>query len=447
MIRELQNYINLKLSFELPNIIVKQRESEEPKVYEGPGSLYQDEEGNLILKMYSNISESFSSIFNDDSPPGKIIAENNYYDLTAVDMYGKIWKSEKVSIGKNYGDGGKFLIILAGLNKVTCEENLPEIENGSTLILYFNKNIKLPVSPFFEIPELKEKEIYKNVRLFTTLKIRDYQIIISEQTNWIEFNISSKQSALPKNIDSRICEALQFITYTKLNWFFFYKFEGKKYYQKLNNYNYYKIIEGLTPPYNINSGTSKPNWEMFKLYLNYILDYPNPQKYHTISSLLNLIIQAEKLPIDTRFQTICICIESILKSEFDFEIEVDIKLKEHQLDLIGYINENINNEEYKKRLKSLIGQLSNTRPVDKLYKLANDNLIEERMILDWEWLRHPLIHGERIKTEKLQEYLDKYYSTLTLFYQLIFLKIGYIGKYTDYSSVKWPTKEFKNKLN
>jgi len=90
--------------------------------------------------------------------------------------------------------------------------------------------------------------------------------------------------------------------------------------------------------------------------------------------------------------------------------------------------------------------LSNSRPVDKLYKLADDKLIEARLIKDWENLRHRMIHGERIQTENLQEYLNKYYSTLTLFYQLIFLKIGYTGRYTDYSVSNWPLKEFNKTL-
>jgi hypothetical protein len=281
--------------------------------------------------------------------------------------------------------------------------------------------------------------------VFATLKVRDYQVIISEQTNWVEFNISSKQSSLPKNIDLRICEALQLITYTKLNWFFFYKFEGNKHYQRLNNYTSYNIIEGFTPPFQINSGASKPNWEMFKLYLDYIIDYPVLNKYHPISSLVNLIIQAEKLPIEARFQTICICVESITKLEFDLKIQSDQKLKEEQEKIAEFINQNID-KKYWNRFQGLLAQLSNTRPIDKLYKLANDKFIEEELIKDWEELRHRTIHGERIQNEKLQEYLDKYYSTLILFYQLVFLKIGYVGKFTDYSRPGWPSKEFQKVL-
>lgn len=442
---EFQKYIDLKFIYELPEIIIEQRTSINPKTYTGPGAVEQDEDGNLILKMYSKSSESTKDLFKNESKPGRLIKDSDYYKIIAKDMYGSTWNSNKVRIDKHYGQGGKFLIIYAKLNQIFCEANLYELESRSTLILNINKDLQLPVAPFFEIQEIKEKEFYKNVRVFCATKVRDYQIIVYKQSNWIEVNISSKISDLPKNIDLRICEALQLITYTKLNWFFYEKFEGKKNYQKLNNINSYNIIKGFTPPFDINSTYSEQIWKIFKLYLDYILDYPIPDKYHPISSLLNLIIQAEKLPIETRFQTICICVESILKSEFDLKIDADSKLIENRSNIIKFIVENVD-EKYKDRLQGLLGQLSNVRSVDKLYKLATDRLIEERLIKDWEDLRHPTIHGERIQSDRLQEYLDKYYSTLTLFYQLIFLKIGYTGRFTDYSSPNWPLRDFQNTL-
>lgn len=442
MIRELQKYIELNFIYELPEIVIKQRSSKSPKIYKGPGSINQDENGKLILKMYSKSPESPEFLFNTKSHPGKIIDDSEYYDITAKDMYGFTWNSEKVSIGKHYGQGGKFLIIFAELHQIDCESHLYEVETKSSLILAFNNDLQLPVAPFIETPEIKQNEFYKNVRVYCALKVRDYQIIVFNQSNWIEVNINSKSSNLPENVDLRICEALQFITYTKLNWFYYEKFEGKKNYQKLNNINSYNVIRGSTPPFIINFTSSEPNWKIFKLYLDYILDYPIPNKYHPISSLLNLIIQAEKLPIESRFQTICICVESILNSEFNLEIEDDSKLKDNQITIVNFIDEKVD-EEYRERLKGLLAQLSNTRPVDKLYKLAKDKLIEERLIKDWEYLRNRTLHGERIQTGRLQDYLNKYYSSLALFYKLIFLKIGYIGLYTDYSISGWPNMEIK----
>lgn len=439
---EFQKYIELKFTYELPEIIITQRISNNPKTYTGPGSIEQDEDGNLILKMYSKSAESPEGLFKNESIPGKLIKDSDYYDIIAKDMYGFTWNSKKVRIDKHFGQDGKFLIISAELYQIFCEAALYKLETKSSLILDINKDLQLPIAPFFEIPEVKEKEFYKNVRVFCTLKVRDYQIIVFNQSKWIEISISSKLSNLPDNIDLRICEALQFITFTKLNWFYYEKFEGKTNYQKLNNINFYNINGGSTPPFRINFTSSEPNWKLFKLYLDHILDYTIPNKYHPISSLLNLIIQAEKLPIETRFQTICICVESILNSEFDLEIEVDSKLKENQTNIVRFIDEKVD-KEYRDRLQALVAQLSNTRPVDKLYSLANDKLIEERLIKDWKDLRHRIIHGERIQTERLQDYMNKYYSSLTLFYKLIFIKIRYVGLYTDYSISGWPNREIK----
>ncbi len=442
MLREIPDYIDLKFTLELPEIIISQRKQNNPNIYTGPGSIYQNKNGQLLLKLYSKSSESSTSFFNNNLEPGKIIADKEYYNVKALDMYGHTWVSNRVRIDKHYGQGGKYLIIFSRINQIGSEQELREIEINSSLTLFLNKKIKLPSAPFIEDKTILENKFYKNVRIFSNLLIRDYKITFLERSNWIEILASSRKSKLPENIDLRICEALQFITFTKLNWFYYEKFEGKTNNQKLNNINFYNINRGSTPPFRINFTSSEPNWRLFKLYLDHILDYTIPNKYHPISSLLNLIIQAEKLPIETRFQTICICVESILNSEFDLEIEVDSKLKENQTNIVRFIDEKVD-KEYRDRLQALVAQLSNTRPVDKLYSLANDKLIEERLIKDWKDLRHRIIHGERIQTERLQDYMNKYYSSLTLFYKLIFIKIRYVGLYTDYSISGWPNREIK----
>ncbi len=43
----------------------------------------------------------------------------------------------------------------------------------------------------------------------------------------------------------------------------------------------------------------------------------------------------------------------------------------------------------------------------------------------------------------LQEFLELSNKVLILFYHLIFFAIGYQGKYTDYSTIGWPVKDYK----
>lgn len=396
MLDELKKYIEFNFIYEFPEITLKQRNSDNTNIYSGPGALSQDQEGNLLLKMYTRSSETFFNIFKEETPSGKLIEDNKYYDITAKDMFGYIWKSEKVSLRKHYGQT-EVIVIHTKLCQIFCQKELRGIKNTSDLILFINKNIQFPLASFFETPELKEKKFYNNEMIFCALTLRNYQIRISEQRDWKEIAISSSTEKLPENIDLRICEALQFISNTELNWFFYQKFEDKKNIQKLNSYNAYQIIEGGSPPLEDDSVSGESNWSIFKLYLQYIVDYPTTNKYHPISSLIKQIIQAEQLPIQIRFQTICVCIESLLNSEFSNYIDADPKLIEHQNSLLKFIDQNINEEKYLGRLKGLLSQIKNPRPVDKLYKLANESLIDERLIKNWKSLRHRMVHGERIE--------------------------------------------------
>jgi len=48
--------------------------------------------------------------------------------------------------------------------------------------------------------------------------------------------------------------------------------------------------------------------------------------------------------------------------------------------------------------------------------------------------------------DDIQKYLDLHKSVLVLFYQLIFLAVGYTENFTDYSKYGFPLKPFDKKM-
>ena len=64
----------------------------------------------------------------------------------------------------------------------------------------------------------------------------------------------------------------------------------------------------------------------------------------------------------------------------------------------------------------------------------------------WSRLRNKLAHGEGLGSASLQEFLELSNMVLILFYHLVFFATGYQGKYTDYSTIGWPVKDYKATL-
>ena len=78
------------------------------------------------------------------------------------------------------------------------------------------------------------------------------------------------------------------------------------------------------------------------------------------------------------------------------------------------------------------------------HELADAGLVSRGLVETWKRLRDSAAHAEVIELDKLQEEIDSIMAVATLFNQLVFILIGYQGKYTDYSERGFPVADFGN---
>jgi hypothetical protein len=78
-----------------------QQAAVEPVTYSGPGSITQDLEGNLQLKLYHTfeaVSELNREVENalggHHLPIGKLIDDHHYFAFQATDMTGQVWSAK-----------------------------------------------------------------------------------------------------------------------------------------------------------------------------------------------------------------------------------------------------------------------------------------------------------------------------------------------------------------
>lgn len=95
-------------------------------------------------------------------------------------------------------------------------------------------------------------------------------------------------------------------------------------------------------------------------------------------------------------------------------------------------------------LLSLLG--AGGRTIDALRLLKEVGAVTGEEIKAWDKLRNPTAHGTwEPKEESMQVHFDDLYKLLTLVYRLVFVHIGYDGRFDARNVKGWPVYEFKGK--
>lgn len=423
------------LEIDYIDITLVQRKENNPYKYKGNGTIYQDENGKLKLKMYTkydDIKNEFSN-FNKRVKPGKILPEEKYYDLIAVEMQGREWKSENIYINREVYTQTTGIIIKADLNEIENEEQ----RNGSektNLFILIPEELDIPLNKFEEISKYEKK---LNTCEFN---VNGVGIIIKKYDKYTTINIKSNEIEIDDILYTKLIEALEIITGKII------KPKAIKLSKKEKEIYWIKSVDERIH--------NKKLPEPFKHNIPYVItEFSNfigkyvSQKKNKDNRLFGFwykINRAWQIEIENTALTLVVGIEGLAKSYFkemglpDDEIVNQAKralLKIKKLKIGGRI---------KDRIKSSINNLlNNPSPKSILYKLREDNIINNKMVKNWESLRNQAVHAGKQDwgNGEFQKYLDKIYSCITLFNILIFKIIEYDGKYVDYSEEDWPEKE------
>jgi hypothetical protein len=146
-------------SFEIDcfDICLTQKTDNDPIIYTGPGTIYQDEQGILQLKLYSKLNDMYKELSyqSKNNTPGKIIARDNKFTLKATDMFGNEWVADNIRISDSASYFTPDLVIKLKLDEI---ENIKSNEIQSN----FKKNSLFIIVPGqYKIP-CNEKEDLPN---------------------------------------------------------------------------------------------------------------------------------------------------------------------------------------------------------------------------------------------------------------------------------------------
>jgi len=99
------------------------------------------------------------------------------------------------------------------------------------------------------------------------------------------------------------------------------------------------------------------------------------------------------------------------------------------------------------RLGALVNLLSSGgRAIDTLRLLQDVGAVTQEEVDAWDELRNPTAHGSwEPKDDTMQIHFDDLYKLVTLVYRLVFVHIGYDGRFDARNVKGWPVHEFKGK--
>jgi len=200
--------ISSKFEIDCVDINLIQQIEKNPIIYNGPGTIYQDKNGVLNLKLYAkiiNIDKEISHIFKY-FVPGKIIGNENYFSLRATDMSGSKWGAENIWLSRNVSFPAAGQIIKAELREIKNITEVKRIRSEKTYLF-----IVVPGS--YEIPCNKKEDLPDggwrfNKSLFSANQI-DFEF--KKLDNYLTISASTETNALSEQSERKILEALSII--------------------------------------------------------------------------------------------------------------------------------------------------------------------------------------------------------------------------------------------
>ncbi len=416
--------------------------------YQGPGSLRQMPTGRLGFKLYGDVSGSKLFAFGSGAA-GEIIPDSEFYDLHALDVTGHVWTSEHFLVHEHGTVDGSRSVFTGELwrlvHRYEFRGSAPE-----TVVLRSFQDLEIP----FNSATITQTAVagMEPVQAFNTNASRfpacGMQFVLTRDVSGLVVTISTAEAALPAHIETRFEEALQFVLAHPVAWTIIEKSAGKNGSVELRALPEREIRPPRAePPISFRHVLAPDEvWQMCARYLAHVLPYEPPEGrvwYHPLSDLVHAVLEASKASIDAEALELSVAVEGLLNQEFPDLGHPTAEMAAELDRALTVVSQSDLSPDVKKRIDGAVRAMKKPSAKDKLRELVKAGAITKEQVGAWDDLRNPSSHGVRAHERELQDVVDLCGRVLVLFYHLIFWRIAYRGRYTDYGTKSWPTAEYR----
>lgn len=417
------------------------------KALSGSGYIALNKDGYFDLKVYFPDAFPIDEVFEKlNWEPGKIIGNEAYYDLVVSDISGHKWQAERFIPDKNSGPNGS--IIVGKLPELRRIKENHTASNKGIIQFHFNEVIKVPLNT-----AVKEHETVGE----STRKMKTSIRLARFDACGIDFEIEgneghTKLSAVREGIEftdvtiNRIFESFSFVTSHSESWSILMIRNAETTETRIRAVNKKRLKSRTPPPISyqrIQEDTSV--WVLFDRYLKYVLDNETDY-FHAVSQELYVVIESGKASLDVEALTLSVSIESLLRKELSYFYNLPPELFNNICVVKEMLKESaVLDDDFINRMNGSLSAMKNARAKDILSVLRDRGLIDSKLVKIYGEIRNKSAHGAKSSGGDVQNYFNQISAIQVLFFQLIFLIIGYDGKYTDYGTYGYPSQQFIGK--
>jgi len=245
-------------------------------------------------------------------------------------------------------------------------------------------------------------------------------------------------------------EALRFILARSVTWRALQICDGNRLQLRLAPAASPASAARLYPPLSRSAfvGYVNDSWELFYLYLNYVLNSTPAGYWNYVSYQINNACEASASSYDAWAYGICIVIEGIAHL---IDTSVTVKDRDKIVRLRRMIRKEVDARKtfriFAKRIDGVTASMLQVRPEDTLYSVVHSGHIDERHLKVWRKLRGSVVHPKKSDLTKLtpknyQELFNSIHVINVLMYHVVFCLIGYKGHFTDYTTIGFPIRDY-----
>lgn len=448
----IETFANDTLIIDCPKMTLTQQGAEVPQVISGRGMISLQASTSFQLRMYTDLAtvSPFAELERISNwVSGEIIPDDALFNLDATDISGVTWQSKSIYVKLNGHNHG--VVATGNFDLLTHRATGLSTTLPSVLSMWFFEALEVPFTRF-----VKTEVTSGDRKLRTSISPKfapfdvgpfNFELRSTEREKGTTLlRASSTTDPFPVGMESRIEEALRYVTFSPVSWCIVDKQHGGC--REVSVLPKRKMTKGLfEEPLNSNRPDCGVDyWRLFSAYLHHVMSFEDEIRYHPLSAQLFQVITAETRQMHIVGLLVSVAVEGVLNCEFkgmatppkNFLDSIESAIK-----LIGRLK--CSDTNLAARIRGALNPMKSARAADKLKALQENGVVTKQMVSDWQKLRNTTAHASVHDSEKdIQELWNRCNTVYTLLNVLVFTAIGYSGKFQDFSSRGWPIKEFQS---
>lgn len=429
--------VNRRFSADYSEITLTQLGTDAPLVFSGPGTVSQDAFGKLALKLFQQhkVDRERTFLYRAEKSRAGIVSNTRGCQLEAVASDGSgAWHCEYVTTNEtlNLHDNGCTGVVFADLDNLVQSWGTPSCFQASRFegIIPFEMDL-----PFNLCAQGKRNSYPERMLKLTFNKVIKVEILRCD--GYTSIKISNAFELLSDRFIALFTEGLSIATGRSLS-YIWSSLNGETFHRRtIAAYDFEVARTKLNPPLSTDYNYLD---NFLQGYIKFSLKQPHNYfgYWEKLHASWPAGLAAAALPLS-------VYIEGVTKELYPEYLVAD-KTKLNEVDLMmAAIRGSVGIDgDLRERMCNRIRGAAKGSALDALRALAQLGCIEKQLVDSWHYVRNRSAHGgDFTRTQvhaKIQKVVTNIYACLHLFYQLLYLKIGFSGYINNYSKIGFPVE-------